>query len=613
MKRPRLFSLLTLLACFSSLTARADKLDDWFKLLPKNTVGVIAIKNVPELLADWDKSSFAKLMEDEEFKKWTAPMMKDGIAPWDKPFKENGGEGLHDTLKRYPGASMAIFTGDSPEDFSGEKMPLSSISDATGHEKELVEMKKIEFDAAIKEDDTLAPRTQEVLGVTVHFLADSDEAEDGWAEGYAFVDDILVEALSLKNMVYLITALKSGSGEGAEVVSDHLTRLARLSEGHTDILIYLNGETLVQWGVAAAQAAAAGAESPMPVTPDSIISALGVEEFQSIALMLDITDEQSRMEFALLHPEKPVGFINLMRGTASEVTLPSFVPAGVLSGSVMRYSMVDLWDNLLAMINKLGPMAAMATMQLGGAEAQAGVKIRDDFFASLDDEYTEVTDGTLEKQSQVFAFKIKDRQRFGGALDGIKRFAGGGFAAFEESDYLGFQISQIKSANAQPGGAEVAFCMTDDYFILSTGPQALLKKILARFKEPVGPSIWENDRVQDLLARLPAGYHGIGVSDGGKLMKVVVEAMGMVQDQAAKNTKKKSKTKKKKGKGPGAQPPVIGGLDESATDEEKEVWFDPAATPSDDMWKRYFGTSVMGYYNPADAIHYRSVTTPVTP
>lgn len=603
MKRPRIFSIITLLSLVGSLTARADKLDDWFKLLPKNTVGVIAIKDTPELLADWDKSSFSKLMADEDFKKWTAPMMKDGETPWDKTFKENNGEGLYDTLKRYPGASMAVFIGDGPEDFSGEKQPLCALSDATGQEKALEELKAKEVELALKKNDALKQRTLDIAGATVHILADSEDSEEGWEDGYAFVDGVLVEAFNLKDISYFITALKSGSGEGSEVVSNHLDRLARMSEGHTDVLVYVNGEALVQWGIDAAKAAAATSESQMPIAPDTIVEALGAQELQSIAFMLDITDEQSRMEMAVLHPEKPVGIINLMRGVPGEVNLPSFIPPDVISGSVMNYSVLNLWDNLLAMINKFGPIAAMATMQLGGAEAQAGISIRDDLFASLDNEYIEITDGTLEKQSQVLAFKVKDRQRFGGGLDGVKRFAGGGFAAFEETEFMGYQISVVKTASAGAESPEIALCLTDDYFFISTGPQALLKKVLARIKEPAGPSIWENDRVQDLLARLPQGYIGAGVADGGKVMKVVVDAMSMVQDQAGKTGKKKKKSKKAKG------PKASMDLEELAA--ESDTWFDPDAVPSDDMWKRYFGTTISGFYAPADAIHYRSISTPV--
>lgn len=603
MKPPRFLSLFTLLSLLGSVSARADKLDDWYKLLPKNTVGVIAIKNTPELLADWDKSSFTKLLQDEEFKKWTAPMMKDGEAPWDKTIKEDTGEGLYDSLKRYPGASMGIFLGDGPEDFTGDKPPVCGLSDATGQEKSLEEMKVKEAEISMKKDESLKQRTQDIAGVTVHILAASEDAEEDWEDGYAFVDGTLVEANSLKDMQYFITALKSGAGEGSDVVAGHLTRLAQLTDGHTDVLIYLNGETLVQWGLQAATAAAAGSASQMPISPETIIEVLGPQEIQSIALTLDIADDQSRIEMALLHPEKPTGFVSLLRSAGGEVVLPAFVPTDVISSTVTRYSLVGLWDKLMVMVNKLGPMAAMATMQLGGVEAQAGVKLRDDLFASLDDEYIEITDGSLETQSQVLAIKVKDHQRFGGALDGVKRFAGAGFAAFEETEYLGHQINVIKAA--QPTGTEMAFCLTNDYFLFSTGPQALLKKVLARMKEASGPSIWDDARVQDLIARLPKGYAGVGVADGGKMMKVVVDAMSMVQGQVGKTAKKKGK------KGKGKKAPASEEEEALEAISGGDTWFDPTAVPSDAMWKRYFGTSVSGYYSPANAIYYRSVTTPV--
>lgn len=609
MKLPRPFPYyLALLGLLSSTTAYADKLDDWYKLLPKNTVGVIAIKDTPELLNDWDKSSFSKLMQDAEFKKWTAPMIKDGETPWDKAIKENSGEGLYDNMKRYPGASMAVFTGDGPEDFSGDEPPLLALSDASGKEKELTEAMEKEVEMAIKEDDTLKQRSQEVEGVTVHILSDSDDADSGWKKAYAFVDATLVEARNLKDITYMITALKSGAGEGAGLSQGHLERIAALTNGSTDVLLYLNGETVIQWGIDAAMVAAASAENPSPISPEAIIDALGAKELQALAIALDLNDEGSRTEIAVLHTPKPEGFVSILRGTGGAIDFPAFVPADVSGSSVMRYSLVELWDKLLGMVNKLGPMAAMATMQLSGAEAQVGVKIRDDLFGSLDDQYVDISDGSLEKQSQVMAFKVKDHDRLAGALDGVKRFVGAGFAAFEESEYLGFQLSQIKTQSAGAETPDMVFCLTKDYFFFSTGPQALLKKVLSRMKEPSGPSVWDDERVQSLLATLPAGYVSAGVADSGKLMKLMVEAMTMVQSQTAKTAKKKSKGKK--GKGPKAADAEEEALAEALAGAN-ETWFDPEATPSDAMWKRYFGILVNSQYQPADAIHFRMISKPV--
>lgn len=605
MKRPRFLSLFTLLSLMSGMTVRAEKLDEWVKLLPKETVGFVAIKSAPELIADWEKSNFAKLMEDEEFKKWTAPMHKDGEAMWDKELKENTGEGLHANLQRLSGSVMLAIVANSPKDFEGDKTPMALLMEVGDQQAKLDELLKKETDRTIAEDSTQKAITKEIAGVEVHIVTESDEEGAPWKKAHAFVGDVLLMADEPAIMEQFISLLKSGNAEAAAIVHNHLGRVAQLTEGSTDVLVYMNGETLSQWGIDAAKAAAKenAQTQAMGISPEQVIAALGLEELQSLAITLDITDELSRVDLAILHPEKPTGIVSLMRGTSGEVDFVPFIPAGVLSGSVSRYSLLDLWDKLLVIINKMGPMAAMATMQLSGVEAQVGIKLREDLFGSLADEYIEVTDGTLDKQSQVLAFKIKDRQRLGGALDGVKGFVGGGFAAFEDSEYMGHQISTVKTANAQPGSTEIAFCLTNDYLLFSTGPQALLKKVLAHMTEPSGPNIWQDDRVQDLLAKLPKGYVGVGYSDGGKMVKVVVDAMTMVQGQAAKTGKKKTKTKK--GKGPKAE------ASEEAADTPDEPLFDAGATPSDAMWKRYFGSGISGYYTPADAIHYRAISTPV--
>jgi len=603
MKRA-VFSLLTL-ALFC-LPAHADRLDEWYKLLPKNTVGVIAIKNTSELLADWDKSGFSKMMADEEFLRWTAPSRKDGDAPWDKFTKEISGQGFYDTLKNYPGASIAVITGDSPDDFTEKGMLVGSLSEVGDKQKELEEMKARENELQRKENPDLKERTEDIGGVTVHVIAE-EGADAEWEDAWAIVEGVFIEVTARPLMEHFIAALKSGTAETSDVVSGHLARLAQLTEGNTDVLLYLNGVTLTKWLSEGLAEQAKDAKAAMPVDPTMILAALGVDELQALGFTLDLADDQSRFEFGLLHPDKPTGIVSLMRGTSTDVSLPNFIPADVLGGSVTRYSIGDLYDKLLVMIGKLGPLAMMATMQIGQVEAAAGVKLKGDLFGSLADEYVEIADGTALEQSQVLAFKIKDRPRLGGAMDGVKRFVGAGFGAFEESEYLGWKINTLKMAkmNAQASGAaapntpEIAYCVTEDYLFFSTGKQALLKKVLARMKDPSGPGIWDAPRTQALMARMPKGYMGIGVADGSKQMKLIIDTVTAVQSQVGNATKKSSTAKKKgPGKGPKAD------AEDSAT-KTSDSWFDPKAAPSEEMFKRHFGNSVSGYYNPPDALHIR--------
>lgn len=593
---PNKTPLAALAALFLTLPAQAGKLDDWYKLLPQDTIGIIAVKSSPEMMADWDKSGLGLMMEDEEFQRWAAPMMKDGDAPWDAFFKEHSGESLRENLTRYPGASLAAFIASSPEQLE-KGLAFVALSEVGDNRAKLEEMKAKEKELMLANDEEVKSRVVELAGEQVEVLSKSDEPEALWETGFAFVGDALVEGNSQALMEQMIVAVKNGVAEPSATITGHLARLDALSGGTPDLRIYLNGEKLMQWAVQAARdfGASAAKGSPLPVSPDQVIEALGLEELQALSLMLNMQDEQSTFDIAVLHADQPTGLISLMRGGAGgEVELPGFVPADVISASAMRFSVVGLWDKLLAMVEKFGPAAAMLTGQLAIHEQQIGIKLRDDLFASLDDQYYELTDGQADAPSQVIAIKIKDKNRLGGAIEGIKRLVGAGFGAFDESEYLGHTILTLKTAQAQEGASAFAFCVADEHLLMSTGPQTLLRDVLARMKEPSGPSLWEDAKVRELLGRLPPGHVGLGVTDGSRVMKMMVDAIGMARSGMAAQ---------KKGKGP------KGGAAKSG-DDTGDSYFDPAAAPSAEMWARYFGKGATGTYNPADAMHFRLLTVP---
>ncbi len=592
-----------------ALPAQADKLDQWYKLLPKNTLGVISIKDTPELLADWEKGGFAKMMEDPEFKKWVAPGMKDGEFPIEKGFKEDVGESMGDFLKRLQGSIMIAIAADSPEDFKDTGGPAIALIEVGDQEAKIEELLQHNFDSEIQKDSTRKKITKEIAGVTVQILAESDAPDAAWRLAHAFVDGVMIMGARESLFEYFISALKTGAADSSEVVTGHLTRLAEQSEGNADITLYTNGETLVKWMEEGITKSSQGnKKSAMPFDPSMIIAALGASELQSIGLMIDLTETQSRVDLAILHPEKIEGILTFLQGSSTEVNLPSFIPGDALSGQVSRQSLSAVYDRLLAMVAKLGPMAMMATMQISQLEQQMGFKIKEDLFGSLEDESIQIADGTAEAQSQVIGLKVKDRARLGGALDGLKRFIGQGFGAFEESDFLGNNISLFKATAAQAPGAkstEIAYCLTDDYLFFSIGKQDLLKKVLTRLKEAGEPSIWDAPRTQELIAMMPKGYSGLGVSDASKQINIMIEAMTAVQKQTGE-PKKKPVASKSKGpvKGPKVENEVTGL-------PAPDSFFDSKAQPSDEMFKKYFGTVVSGTYSKPGALLFRMLSKPV--
>jgi hypothetical protein len=602
-------TLTFLTALAFALPAQADKLDQWYKLLPKNTLGVISIKDTPELLADWEKGGFAKMMEDPEFKKWVAPGMKDGEFPIEKGFKEDVGESMGDFLKRLQGSIMIAIAADSPEDFKDTGGPAIALIEVGDQEAKIEELLQHNFDSEIQKDSTRKKITQEIAGVTVQILAESDAPDAAWRMAHAFVDGVMIMGVRESLFEHFISALKTGTADSSEVVTGHLTRLAEQSEGNADITLYTNGETLMKWmeeGIT--KSSQSGKKSAMPFDPSMIIAALGANELQSIGLMIDLTETQSRVDLAILHPEKIEGILTFLQGSSTEVSLPSFIPGDALSGQVSRQSLSAVYDHLLAMVAKLGPMAMMATMQISQLEQQMGFKIKEDLFGSLEDESIQIADGTAEAQSQVIGLKVKDRARLGGALDGLKRFIGQGFGAFEESDFLGNNISLFKATAAQAPGAkstEIAYCLTDDYLFFSIGKQDLLKKVLTRLKEAGEPSIWDAPRTQELIAMMPKGYSGLGVSDASKQINIMIEAMTAVQKQTGGAKKKPVASKSK---GPGKGPKVE---NEVAGLPAPDSFFDSKAQPSDEMFKKYFGTVVSGTYSKPGALLFRMLSKPV--
>ncbi len=608
MKRSSL--LLALLLASTLPASAADRLEQWYNLMPKDTVGVIAIKNTPELLADWDKSSYAKFMQDDEARRWMAPMRKEGDTPWDKFFKATYGGTMYDTFKDYPGAVASYLVIKDVAQFEKDP-PNVSLYEITGKEKELEAHKLAEVDAKKKENPDIKLRTEDIGGVSVQVAALSDAPDAAWLTAWAVVGDVMIETNNRALIEYMIGALKNNAGDPPGPAREHLTRIGQVTHGGGDLMLYFNGVKMLELGeqaIAAAEAKkkgkpadkAAGGMS-FDIKPKTIMDMLGAEELQAIALTMEMTDTESRMDLTILHPQKPTGLLSLMRGSGNEVTLPAFIPAGILTASVSRVDFGQVYDSLLGMVGKLGPMAMMVTMQIPMLEGQMGFKIREDLLGSLADEVVQVQDGDGTKESQVMAFKIKDAAKLGGALESLKRYVGAGFGAFEESEYLGYNINTLKTT-LTGNATEISYCNTGKYLLISVGKQDTMNKVLARMKDPSGPSVWDNPHVQNLLSLIPKNYSGVGVTDAGRLMTTIATAAATLESKAGSKAKA---TAKKKGPGKKTTTP------EEAAAAASSSLFDSSARPSTETFERYFGSLVTATYAFPDAIQVHYVTTPL--
>ncbi len=586
----------------------ADRLEQWYSLMPKDTVGVIAIKNTQELLTDWDQSTFSKFMQDEAVQRWTAPMRKDGDAPWDKYFKDHYGTGMYDTLKEYPGALVSFFVLDDFESFDKKHAPNVSLCELGGKQAEIEAHKASEVQAEKKTNEDIEMRTEEIGGVQVSVAADGKGADAPWFTAWAVVGDVMIESNSRPHMEYMVNALKSGAGDAPGAGREHLTRIGQHTQGGGDVMIYLNGVRLLEL---ADKAIAESEAKKKPeekiaggmITPQQIMGMFGVQELQAMAFTFELQGNQVRGDVVILHPEKPTGFVSLMRTSSNELELPSYMPADVLQGAVVRYDMTKFYDSLLGMIMKMGPMAMMVTMQIPSFEQQLGFKIRDDFLASLDDELATVQNGELLEQSQVIIFKLKDADKIGGALESLKRYIGAGFGAFEESEYLGHKVNTLKISQTSTAASEVAYVNTGKYLLVSVGGQDTMNKVLARMKDPSGPSLWDGPETQKLLASVPQGYGSASITDVGSMINMLASAANALDSGAKKKGPGKNK-------GPGKKADADADAEETpAADSKsatKDTVLDSKAVPSKEVFQRYFGRMLGTQYSLPDAVqsHY---------
>ena len=612
-------------AFFSVLpTTAADKLEQWINLMPKGTVGVLAFKSMPELLADWDKSAMGRFMRDEETLRWLEPMKEDGMMPWDKHFTDIYGTGLYDTLKDETGPGVAFFVISDVDDLESKGgPPFIGLSDASTNQSVQEEHKRKHREHLKKEKHPeLREDTIDIAGVSVSIATDSENEGAKWVDAYAFVDGVMIEALDRKLMEYMIGAIKSGSGDAPTEIRDHFARLTQLREGLADVTIYVNATRILDLVKQAMEKAkkdevkiTAGPSPFGDIKPEQIMATLGVDELKGLAITLDFADDRSTSDVVIFHSEKPSGFLSWVRSEAKDVDLPNFVAADVTSAQVGHVDWVKLYDGILGTVTKLSPQAGMmAAMYLGGFETQNGFKIRDDFFGSLQGDNFQVQDGDITSASEVYGFKVKDSEKLGTALNGIKNALGGmGFAAFDESDYLGYKLNTFKMTTANAGGAantpEIAYCDTGKYLLIGSGTLETLRKTLSRMKDPSGPSIWETPTAQAQLALIPRDFNGLAIADSGKIITMVFSAMEMVSKQAA--SQKKSSAKKK---GPGKGPKGGKSGASSASDDASAMlakFVDSKNRPSDDTFRKYFGNMMSANYTHPDALHMHSITTPV--
>jgi hypothetical protein len=611
MIRSSTLALISYLALSIGLPA-ADKLSEWSRHLPENTIATVQIKNFAEVVADWEKSSVNRFLNDPEVQKWLAPALE-GSSMADK-FKEATGTSFTDAVATTPGSALLSFVFDLKKVKAKNPKPnLVIFAELEGDGTKYMEVQQRQVEAYKKGKHPGAVIvTEDIGGQKVSAIAESDATDAKWIVGWAAVDGVLVESDDRKLLEASLADMKAGRPSNLE---KKLTRLVEINGKQSDVSLAVDLEPLIKLAEDSLKEAVAKGKSTIPVDPDAILSAVGLKALQALEISMDLTEGQSTADFTILQDQEGAGlFQSFFKGTSTEVPLPAFVPAGVDTVAVSRQSLGNIWQALMDGVQKLGPMAAMITMKVSATEQQVGMTLKDDLFGSMDDTFVQIQafgapSGPIPNVSEVNMIKLKDAKRFNAALEAIKKLIGNGFAVFEENDFEGHKIFSIKSSLQQGAGNAAApqfsYVITDEYFIINQGKDELLHKVLLRLKNAEGDSAWDSPEAQAALAALPKDNFGTSVSKGGSMVKLVLTTLAELQELGSKGA---SEGGAKGPKGPKAPNTKSKGKSDALGEMN---WFDPSATPSDEVFSRYFGTGASGLYNLPDAFNIKVIMLPV--
>lgn len=606
---PLRLSTLLLLAAFLPFPLLLNGNEAWLKWLPQETIAIISLKDVPELVKDWDGSSFGRFMEDPAVKKWMAPMFQDGEAPWDVWSLENSGLKLREDFANYPGASMAAILW-AGEDSPSEGALFVAFSEMKDKRDDLLATKMRSAELKKEADEDLQILKTEIEGVEVSYVAWDEDEETPWEDAWAEVEGVLVEGNDRETLAAVFQAMHGAAGDEGPAVPG-FKRFEEITEGATDLMIYVDMSLLLEIGLEYMEMLQAGEQADAnPFNPQMIVEALGLREMRGIGVAMDLSEQAERADLVILHDENPKGVLaKIMHSPEADPVLPGWVPADASSAVASRYSFLHLYDTLMGGLNQIPGLGVMMQQQMAEMEKGLGIQLRDDVFATMGDEMTQISEiSKLDgADGQVVAIKLKDAKRFAASLEALKNTLGNGLGVFEEIDYEGNSIWRMKANQmaAEPGAEamQVSYTLAQNHLLVSTGPIDTLYKVLDRMKNPEGESIWERAGVRDLIVALPPRFNSVGVTDGKALVAQLVQGMSSAEDALG-------------GFGGGldfGEEEEEDGEEAEDVDEDEEMtsWFDAAALPSEEVISRYFGLSVSGSYSMKDGAHIRLLGRPV--
>jgi len=531
-------------------------------LMAEEPFAVFYIPDTPALLEDWESSTPNQLMQDEEIRAFLKPSLEEADVdlPWDEAAMNWTNHPLGRNLELYEGPLVVslVLSEDLPPDEWEERPPMAIVGvigdNAEAYEAHMQEdLEKMQEDW---EETAIDEITEDYLGVTLHLRR--EETEDGMEafEGWAIVEDVAIFGYPDSVLRAMVDRLQNPPAEESWPPSWQ-ANVDRIGLG--DFFVYFDIARLESlWMPAFRGALEKGMESAMfGLTAESVLKAFNFEALQSLALSADLTPEKMRIGVSGVL-EDPSGFWGLFAYEEAPLFEPPFASQRYLSTGVASFSFARMYDAILGMLKTASPqLATMVEAQLQIFQAQIGVDFREELLGNLGTDlwFSETFRGSAQPGAELtqvdvetdftYVLTMENRQGVETALNTLRNFLGQGLAVFDEREYLGTTIFGSKIALPNPAAEadeslagppaqiEISYAMVDRYLLIGVGSSRTLERAIADMQDP-GPSIWELDRVQQVIEALEEPPQFLEYSNVQRfapfLLQLVEQEVGKLED-----------------------------------------------------------------------------------
>ena len=472
----------------------------------------------------------------ERLKTWSGKLSGHTVFAFDLPLELLNPGKDKAVLKKVPDERLADLN------VSGLQI-LAEVKDAT---LEDLEEFVLWFEETTNERDNVSQQLRvektRLKGDRVFWLAPekSWDAEDGRI-GVFLVDGILGLGTGVNNVEDMIERI-GGGGDGKSQAENIVYREAFDEIGKGDARVFINFPPFYKALISMMEDRQKAQEdldaknegtpkNAFVITPQKVMSSLGLDGLQSIALQVDVDKRGLEMGFGIFCSRRN-GLLKLLPKPNDPVNLVPLIPRDVESASIMRFDLLQLWDTFLEILNGLNPgFTPLVNLQLGLIEKKAGVSLREDVLGSLDTEVFTFSEASslieiqdlepsedeesdphshalkLGMPEGFYAIALKDADRFDRSLRAWIGALMPGVELFKDHEHKGVLVRTMS-------GEDVSFtyAVTPKWLFLNLGEPARMLQTIDRLENP-RKALWRNPVIADALADLPDEVHGVEYSD----------------------------------------------------------------------------------------------------